>query len=164
MDNKKKKGNFLYSREIETVNRTRGDGDNHYSIGPSQNKGPTEPTKDQYKFKTSVRKISLYPIENRGSKNITDNQQDKSKMSVQKIFNKSCIFPNCLYKGTTGLYKFPISDKNRLDLWLNVCKLSSVRPHEAICKNHFHPNDFSYGRSRTLLKKSAVPHWNNSVS
>ena len=81
-----------------------------------------------------------------------------------KVFNKSCIFPNCLYKGTTGLYRFPISDKNRLDLWLDVCKLSSVRPHELICKNHFHPTDFCYGSGRNCLKKSAVPHWNNSVS
>ena len=89
----------------------------------------------------------------------TDNQQDTCKMSVQKlkVYNRSCIFPNCVYKGTKGLYRFPINDKNRLNLWLDVCKLSSVRPHEMICKNHFHPNDFFYGK-RIDLKKSAVPH------
>ena len=110
-----KKGNFLYSREIETVNKI--------------------------------------------STNVTDNQQDTCKMSVQKlkVYNRKCIFPNCKYIGTTGLYKFPINDKNRLDLWLDVCKLSSVKPHEMICKNHFYSDDFHYGK-RIDLKKGVVPH------
>ena len=75
----------------------------------------------------------------------------------QKVFNKSCIFPKCSYKGTTGLYKFPIKDKNRLDLWLNVCNLSCVKPHEKICKNHFHYDDFIYRKTGNILKMSAVP-------
>ena len=83
---------------------------------------------------------------------------------TQKIFNKSCIFPKCSYKGTTGLYKFPIKDKNRLDLWLKVCQLSSVKPHEKICKNHFNHDDFHYGKDRIVLKESAVPHCLKSVS
>ena len=32
--------------------------------------------------------------------------------------NRICIFPKCSYKGATGLYKFPIKDKDRLDLQL----------------------------------------------
>ena len=82
----------------------------------------------------------------------------------QKIFNKCCIFPNCLYKGTTGLFRFPFNDKNRLELWLNVCKLTCVKPHDRICKNHFHVDDFHYGEKKINLKKSAVPHCNNRVS
>ena len=77
---------------------------------------------------------------------------------------QSCIFPNCLYKGSSGLYKFPINDKKRLVLWLNVCKLFWVKPHEKICKNHFHPHDFQYGIDRIGLKNSAVPHDYCSVS
>ena len=81
----------------------------------------------------------------------------------QKIYNKSCIFPNCKYKGTTGLYRFPMKDKNRLELWLSVCKLSCVKPHEMICKNHFNTDEFHNGK-RIDLKKSTVPHCNRSVS
>ena len=72
---------------------------------------------------------------------------------------RSCIFPYCLFKGTTGFYKFPINDKNKLDLWLSVCNLSSVKPNDLICKNHFNPEDFHYGEFRTDLKRCAVPHW-----
>ena len=53
--------------------------------------------------------------------------------------------------------------KNRLKLWFSVCKLFCVKPHEMICKNHFNPDDFHYGK-RIDLKKSAVPHCNRSVS
>ena len=77
---------------------------------------------------------------------------------------RSCIFPNCLYKDYKGLYKFPVNDQKRLELWLQVCQLSSVKPHEKICKNHFNPDDFIYLKDRILLKKSAVPHCHKSVS
>ena len=53
--------------------------------------------------------------------------------------------------------------KNRLKLWFSVCKLFCVKPHEMICKNHFNPDDFHYGK-RINLKKSAVPHCHRSVS
>ena len=78
--------------------------------------------------------------------------------------NRICIFPKCSYKGATGLYKFPIKDKDRLDLWLNVCNLSCVKPHERICKNHFHDYDFDERKNGIYLKRSAVPHGSSCVS
>ena len=83
----------------------------------------------------------------------------------QRTFIKSCIYPKCSYKGTTGLYKFPIKDKNRLDLWLNACNLPSVKAHEKICKNHFHDDDIVYRKTGSVLKISAVPDcYSSSVS
>ena len=63
-------------------------------------------------------------------------------LKMSKIVNRKCIFPKCSYMGTTGLYKFPLKDKNRLELWLKVCQISCVKPHQMICKNHFHSDDF----------------------
>ena len=76
-----------------------------------------------------------------------------------KTSKKRCIFPFCQIVGTTRFYKFPINNKKRLDLWLEVCNLTSVKPNDSICYRHFDQIYLLNGPNRNILRQDAVPRW-----
>ena len=81
---------------------------------------------------------------------------DKSQNNTKK--SKStypCAFPNCSFRGSTGLHKFPSDDYNRM-LWMEACQLKNIKRSSLICDKHFNIKDFARG-GNSRLKPNAIP-------
>ena len=72
---------------------------------------------------------------------------------------KRCVFPFCRVLGTNKMFKFPITNKKRMELWLQCSKLDSVKQNDRICYHHFDPKYILSSQKRTILSQDAVPRW-----
>ncbi|XP_061564961.1 lethal(3)malignant brain tumor-like protein 2 isoform X2 [Cololabis saira] len=76
----------------------------------------------------------------------------------------SCCVSRCssTKRAHVLLHRFPLSDPERLSLWLSVLNLDVNTPLHVlrnlfVCQKHFHPDDYNASRRGPLLQNTAVP-------
>ncbi|XP_012223534.2 THAP domain-containing protein 1-like [Linepithema humile] len=75
---------------------------------------------------------------------------------------KNCVVKKCTNtwfpNSNVSYYRFPWSDKDRLDQWLDVVPIKNhISKYSVICSAHFKDSDFQRDRIPRVLNKNAVP-------